>query len=146
MEKILSDDELNALLALYQEHGIPEEYEESAKEIGSLIENDMHRRFFRIQRSLPTALHINGSTHAAVSINIGLGGVFILSDVDIPIGTRVDVDIEMPMPKKTIHAKSNICWHKKLPHNKTGLGVCFAALEIDYIWAIVANMTQEIHQ
>jgi hypothetical protein len=143
MEKILSEEELDALMKMFSPDQEPEISEgRSADEMFSVVNHEIHRRFFRLPQALDTTMTADGKKYKAKAINIGLGGVFVISDLDIPIGKKIELSIRLPKPEAIINATSTVCWQKKVDDLVMGLGVHFSALEIDHIWAIVSNMKQ----
>ncbi len=144
MKRILTDEELDALLELYRSGDLSGDFEVPPGDDTFMIASDVHRRFFRLHQLLPATLIVEGHPHTAKASNIGLGGVFILSDVDLPVGTQVDVDVNLLKPAAKIHVKGSVCWLKKGAENLTGLGIRFSSLDTDHIWAIVANMKEAL--
>jgi len=143
MKKILTEEEIDALMKMFRldrEFEIPEG--QPADEMFSVVNGEIQRRFFRFQQALDTTMTADGKPYNVKATNIGLGGVFVISDLDLPIGKKIELSIRLPKPEAIIHATSRVCWQKKVENHVMGLGVRFSALEVDHIWAIVANMKQ----
>lgn len=143
MDKILSDEELDALLSLYRsgkEHSEEPPFGETV-----LIENqELHRRFFRLQQSLEATMKAGGRPYDVKVTNLGLGGLFVVAPIYLSNDTEVDIDIRLPDPKAIVHAKSVVCWQKKINGDMTGLGIRFCSLDTDSIWMILANMKRAL--
>ncbi|MDF1615222.1 PilZ domain-containing protein [Desulfurivibrio dismutans] len=110
------------------------------------------KRFFRLERHLPVVLKVNGNAMPAEAINIGLGGallrgpfgVFIRGYLELPVGKKVEVEVELPKPKSVITLEGSVCWRKIKQGQVTGLGIRFFAHPVETIWAIIANIDQAI--
>ena len=145
MDKILSDEELEALMSLWRSGR--ESTEDNSPGETNLIENEeLQRRFFRLQQSLKATMTVHGNQYNVEATNIGLGGAFVLSEINLPTNHMVEISINLPNPKTTIHAKSRVCWQKKVGDKITGLGIRFASLDTDFIWMILANMKQAVEE
>lgn len=55
----------------------------------------------------------------AQSINISRGGLCVFSNVNLPIGTNIDIDIKLPQSPNSINAAAKVVWVKKIT-NITG--------------------------
>jgi len=141
MDRLLSEEERKALLSLFQEEPCPEPEVPSWGGSG-LVEQDSQRRFFRLQRHLPAVLELNGTPHPVSVLNISLGGVFISCPLDLPVGQRVELDIQLPSPQAQIRVTGFICWGKKSEGKVLGLGIKFSSLPTEAIWALIANIEE----
>ena len=140
MEKVLTDEELDALMKLCRSDTEPGSEETPAGEMLTVVEDDMHRHFFRMQQSLDATMNVDDKSFSVKVTNIGLGGMFLLSDIDLPVGKHVQMIVKLPKPEATIHIRSCVCWQKKVGDKIIGLGMRFPTLKTDYIWRILANM------
>jgi len=50
----------------------------------------------------------------AQSINISRGGLCVFSSVNLPIGTKIDIDIKLPQNTNSISAAAKVVWVKKV--------------------------------
>ncbi len=55
----------------------------------------------------------------AQSINISRGGLCLFSNVNLPIGTKIDIDVKLPQSADLINAAAKVVWVKKVS-NITG--------------------------
>jgi Tfp pilus assembly protein PilZ len=141
MDRVLTDEELNALRELFRTSTQADEVEEPM-ESESLVEHELQRRFFRLNQCLPAVVLIGGKPHQVEAVNIGLGGVFIRGRLELPVDRRVEMELELPHPKARISLTGNVCWLKKKHGQVTGLGIRFSALPTEAIWTIIANIEQ----
>lgn len=144
MDNILSDEELAALLQLCRSDitiGNPETF---SNETLSLDDGDSSRNFFRLKKAFDATLSVGKKSHPVKVSDLGLGGVYVLGDVDLPIGKRVLVSIDLTNPEATIFVKSYVCWRKKVDQQMIGLGIRFPMLKPDDIWLIINNIKQAL--
>ena len=140
MDKVLSDEELDVLMKLWQGDNDFVYQEVPADEMIYVVDRDLHRHFFRMQQSLEAIMKIDGTAYAVKITNMGLGGMFVLSDIDVPVGKKIQIIIKLKKPRGTIDTECFVCWQKKIDDRVTGLGVRFPALKTDHIWLLVSNM------
>jgi Tfp pilus assembly protein PilZ len=141
MDRFLTEEEISALLDLFHPDAAPEESEPAVLS-GSLVEREFQRRFFRFSQRLPASLRVNGRSHQVELSNLSLGGVFIRSSLDIPIGKKIGLLIDLPEPPRTIALSGCVCWRKGVDGKAAGLGIRFFPLSADAIWSIIANIEQ----
>ena len=146
MEKILSDEELAALLQLCRSDMESGSVEGAADEMLSLDDSDFSRHFFRLKQSFDATIKIGAESHHVKVTNLGLGGIFVIGDFNLPVGKRVQVSIDLPDPEATILVRSYVCWHKKIDHRLVGLGMRFPVLKTDHVWLIISNMKQALRK
>lgn len=97
----------------------------------------VRRRFGRFDRELPVAVTIGETTTEGVTVNIGLGGVFVRAAVDAPFDTPVTVRLELPQPRMTVEAKGRVMWSRSTGDHGEGLGVAFDALRPIDVWGLL---------
>ncbi|MDA8165059.1 MAG: PilZ domain-containing protein [Desulfobacteraceae bacterium] len=137
MSRVLSDEEINALLELFQADAPAE-----AEQQRSLVEHDLQRRFFRSSQNLPASLTAGGRTHTVTATNLSLGGVFVRTSLPVAIGAEVDLALVFPEPSMRIKVHGSVCWQKKSGAEPLGLGIRFPSLSTEAIWAIIAHIEQ----
>jgi hypothetical protein len=140
MSRVLSDEEINALLELFQTGTTPETEAPAAEE--SLVERYLQRRFLRSSQKLPAFLNVGGSAHQVTATNISLGGVFVRTSLPLAVGMEVELALALPEPPVRIEVHGSICWQKKSGEELLGLGIRFSSLTTEAIWAIIANIEQ----
>jgi hypothetical protein len=141
MERILSEEELNALLELFQPAATPRA-EGLPEENGLMAEHELHRKFFRLSQRLPAVLRVDGENYQVEAVNISLGGIFIRGPLELPVDKQVEMKLELPCPRVGIGLSGQVCWQKKDGGRVIGLGIRFSSLPIEAIWAILANTEQ----
>ena len=144
MDKILSDEELAALLQLCRsdmEIGNPEA---PSDEILSLDDEKSSRNFFRLQRAFDATIKVGKESHHVKVSDLGLGGVFVLGDIDLPVGKRVLMSIHLTNPEATILIRSYVCRQKKVDQRVIGLGIRFPMLKPADIWLIINNIKEAL--
>jgi len=144
MDKILSDEELAALLHLCRSDMELGNSQTSSNEILSLEDGDSSRNFFRLQKTFDATITVGKESHHVKVSDLGLGGVYVLGDVDLPVGKRVLVSIHLTNPEATILIRSYICWQKKVDQRVIGLGIRFPMLKPADIWLIINNIKQTL--
>jgi Tfp pilus assembly protein PilZ len=141
MDRVLTEEEISALLELFHNGHTPRDGEPGA-ESGSLVEHELQRRFFRSSQCLPAILQVDGKDYPVEATNISLGGVFIRCTLELPAGKKVDMELELSGPGERVVLPGFVCWQKRSGEQAIGLGVRFSLLPADAIWAIVANIEQ----
>jgi hypothetical protein len=144
MDNILSDEELAALLQLCRSDIKIGNPETSSDEILSLDDGDSSRNFFRLKKIFDATITVGKKSHHVKVSDLGLGGIYVLGDVDLPVGKRVLASIHLTNPEATILVKSYVCWQKKVDQRVIGLGIRFPMLKPDDIWLIINNIKQAL--
>lgn len=140
MSSVLSEEEMNALLELFQAGNAVPDDQQARK--GSLVEHDLQRRFFRSCQELPAILRVGDKAHRVKATNISLGGVFVCTPLPVVIGEEVGVALELSDPAALIDVRGRVCWQKRSGAEVLGLGIRFCSLPTEAIWAIIANIEQ----
>jgi hypothetical protein len=87
-----------------------------------------HERF-SIQ--LEVTLSYEGAEHVAFSRDIGLGGMFVLSEAKVPFGAEVEVRVSLPTLKGMQSIPATVRWH-----GPGGMGVQWRSLRAQQVWAL----------
>jgi len=142
MEKVLTDEERDALLEIFQNGEQRAGDGASPADRAPLAVHDTNRRFIRLPQRLEAVLRAGGRRYPVLVTNIGLGGVFVCSETDLPVDELVEMEIAFQNPEAITHARGQVCWQKRIDTKTRGLGIRFSALDTDDLWAIVANLEQ----
>ena len=94
---------------------------------------DAQRRPGRFDIELPIDIKMDLSTHAAVTKNIGTGGVFVATEHLAKVGERVALNLTVPGWPGPIAADGEVRWIRKTAspeHSErpAGMGVQFVGL------------------
>ena len=74
---------------------------------------------------------------AATTRDIGVGGAFIATDQPCPIGSALDVDIDVPGQTRPLSLRAEVRWVAEASGERSaGMGVKFAALDVDALLAL----------
>ena len=87
------------------------------------------RRHDRADQGLKVRFKTREDFFKAYSANIGGGGIFVATDENVPEGTVVEVEFNLPGETKTISATGRVAWRSIPPD--AGLGIEFTALNPD---------------
>lgn len=72
--------------------------------------------------------------------DIGVGGAYIATERPAAVGSRLDVEIEVPGPASPIALSAEVRWvanaDRLLAGREPGMGVKFAALDVDALLAL----------
>jgi len=85
----------------------------------------------RYECELPLTLVLEDREIAAQAANISLGGLYVVTDVEIPYGTAVKVRFRVPALKQDAEVEGTIRWNKP-----DGVGVQFGSLRALEVWAL----------
>lgn len=97
----------------------------------------VRRRFGRFDRELPVTLTVGEKTATGVTVNIGLGGVFVMAAVDADFDAPVSLKLELPQPKMTVEAKGRVMWSRATGERAEGIGIAFDALRPIDVWGLL---------
>lgn len=93
-----------------------------------------HRQAPRTDREVPVRIKYRGVDDflRAYTENISLGGVFVATAVPVPVGTRVQLTIELA-PGKGLQALAEVAWHRQAsPGVAGGVGLRFVMVSDAY--------------
>ena len=82
----------------------------------------------RIPLEVPVQLRIHERAHAAVTKNIGGGGLFVATLRDLPVGRQVTVVLTIPGDSEPVEALAEVRWSRPfeaLDERPAGLGLRF---------------------
>ena len=88
----------------------------------------VHERF---SCELPVSIVKDGEEVSCVAANISLGGMYIVTEADLPYGTEVRVRFRVPALKDDATVEAVIRWKQD-----NGLGVQFGSLRALEVWAL----------
>jgi uncharacterized protein (TIGR02266 family) len=88
----------------------------------------VHERF---EYELPVTVVHDGAEHETVSQNISLGGMYLLTDVQLKYGTKVKLRFRLPTLKEDTECEGVVQWVKD-----DGIGVQFASLRALEVWGL----------
>jgi hypothetical protein len=77
-----------------------------------------------------TVIH-EGREIAAMADNVSIGGMFLCSEMSLPLGAEVLVRFDVPIGKVGIDTNAVVRWHKP-----SGFGVQFSSLRAREVWAL----------
>lgn len=97
----------------------------------------VRRRFGRFDRELPISVTIEGKSVDGVTVNIGLGGVYIMADIDAPFDTPVSVRLVLPQPPMTVEVLGKVMWSRSTGERSEGMGIAFDALRPIDVWGLL---------
>ncbi len=84
----------------------------------------------RYERRLRVVVRGDGSVIECVTKNISLGGMYLITDNDLPYGTPVELDLYLPALKEEVTIQAVVRWVKP-----DGMGVQFGSLRAREVWA-----------
>jgi uncharacterized protein (TIGR02266 family) len=94
-------------------------------------------------RRLPIQLQITQSTLPVFLdseiMNLSKGGVFIRSDIALPLGSEIDFQFTIPGSNRTVSAVGVVVWSRKagkgseqvFPEHLPGMGVAFKNIDVE---------------
>ena len=89
---------------------------------------------FRLEGA-PVAETIAAHTH-----DIGVGGAYIATERPAAVGSRLDLEIDVPGPTSAISLSAEVRWvtnaDRLLAGREPGMGVKFSALDVDALLAL----------
>ena len=94
-----------------------------------LYEDPFHRRQGpRAVLGIPVAYRFGNTIAAALTLNLGHGGVAIRTTSPLEVNTRLNLRFRMPGTKSDIEAEGRIAWSDR----RVGMGVQFEAVSPDH--------------
>jgi len=85
---------------------------------------DGSRTFKPRERRIPVQISVEKSTIGMFTgseiMNLSKGGVFIRSDISLPIGSVVDLRFSLPNLKKSVQIEGIVVWSRHRTSKKTG--------------------------
>lgn len=81
--------------------------------------------------SLDALIHSDDQTFEVSLSNISLGGAYFESDLSLPLGAEVRVELDIPGAEMRLEAEATVRWHKP-----GGFGVQFKSLRAREVWAL----------
>lgn len=74
----------------------------------------------------------------ACTSNLGAGGAFVLCPDPLPVGTRVELTLRLPRPRRDIEVTAEVRWRVTVGDepDSAGMGVKFVDLAIDDMIAL----------
>lgn len=97
--------------------------------------SEARRRFGRFDRELPVELSVDGETYQARTVNIGLGGMQLDTELDLPYDAPVQFRLRVPRPEQVVEATARVIWSQA--EGRRGVGVAFDALRPIDVWALL---------
>lgn len=98
----------------------------------------------RPERRVAVKFRPAGAPHSdsvvAHTHDIGVGGAYIATDRPAAVGSRLEVEIEVPGPASPIALSAEVRWvanaDRMIAGREAGMGVKFAALDVDALLAL----------
>jgi uncharacterized protein (TIGR02266 family) len=98
---------------------------------------DQRRADRRYDRELAIEFTHDGRQHAGRSRNVGLGGLFVATEVVLPLGALVAVRFTVPTQREPIEVTAEVRWTTvKGDLGGPGAGLRFAGLRARDVWAL----------
>jgi hypothetical protein len=89
------------------------------------------RSHVRFQLRLDVVLMHDGREHAGTSGDIGLGGMFVHSAVQLPFGADLEVRVSLPGLRAASVIPATVRWHRE-----QGMGLQWRSLRARDVWAL----------
>jgi Tfp pilus assembly protein PilZ len=93
-----------------------------------LIDKRSHARF---PMNLDVTLIVGGERYSAHSRDVSLGGMFVYTNVRVPFGSNVLVELRLPALKDDIKLEAVARWHQD-----GGVGLSFKSMRAREVWAL----------
>lgn len=80
-----------------------------------------------------------GPPQIAHTLDIGVGGAFVVTASPPPPGTTLELVLQIPAVNQPIVVRAEVRWVRRaheLPSSERGMGVKFAALEVDQLLSL----------
>ena len=93
------------------------------------------RQFTRVPLYSPLRFQIKSSHHfaATLSRDISMGGMRVLSDDFLPLGTSLVLEVTMGDTPRIVNAVAEVVWAQRMPHaERYQLGLRFSELDESY--------------
>ena len=84
----------------------------------------------RYDRKLKVLVRSEGSVIECVTKNISLGGMYLITEEELPYGTPVKLEVYLPALKEDVTIDAVVRWVKV-----DGMGVQFGSLRAREVWA-----------
>lgn len=84
----------------------------------------------RYERRLDVVVIHEGQRIECVTLNVSLGGMYLLSEQPLPYGAKVQVEVFLPALREHVTIDSVVRWEKP-----DGMGVQFGSLRAREVWA-----------
>jgi uncharacterized protein (TIGR02266 family) len=102
-----------------------------------------HRRADRrYDRRIPIEFSHEGRPYSADTVNISLGGLFIGTDIALPMGSKVALKFRVPTQNEHIEVEAVVRWVESEDGRVIGLGVRFEGLRARDVWALNKYLEQ----
>ena len=90
-----------------------------------------NRRDLRVPTAQSVRYFSRNSSEDRWTADLGEGGLFLLDADPLPVGSRISMEIEGPLPEQTLHLKGEVVWSRPagVSYNP-GMGIRFT--ELDY--------------
>ncbi len=82
------------------------------------------QRLGRFEAELDLEIEWGGAHYQGRSRNISLGGMFILSDIDVAFDDLISIEFQILKPKHKLRLEAKVRWN-----SQEGFGVAFEALK-----------------
>jgi hypothetical protein len=99
------------------------------------------RRFGRFEREVPVSIVVEGAAAEAQTVNIGLGGMAVRTDLTPAYDSDVEFRIELPQPQMTVQARGKVLWSRDTGAEGGTVGISFEALRPIDVWALLQYFT-----
>ena len=84
----------------------------------------------RYDQSLKVSLRTEETVIECVTKNISLGGMYLVTDNELPYGTPVQLEVYLPALREDVSIAATVRWNKP-----DGIGVQFGSLRAREVWA-----------
>jgi uncharacterized protein (TIGR02266 family) len=87
-----------------------------------------HRTHHRVKLEVDVGMHSDSHFFTGLSGDLSEGGVFVATYRDVPIGSKLELDL--PLPDGTVQVHGVVRWTRPgSDDTKPGIGVAFEALQ-----------------
>lgn len=93
-----------------------------------MVDKRSHARF---PVTLEVTLIVAGERYLARTRDVSLGGMFVYTDIKVPFGADVQVQLTIPALKELSTVEAVARWH-----DEGGLGVSFKGMRAREVWAL----------
>lgn len=84
----------------------------------------------RYDRSLKVTVRTGETVIECVTKNISLGGMYLVTENELPYGTSVELEVYLPALREDVSIEATVRWNKP-----DGIGVQFGSLRAREVWA-----------
>ncbi len=85
----------------------------------------------RYERAFPVTVLHEGKEHEAVTRNVSLGGMYLVTTAQLPYGAKVKIRFRLPALKEETTCEATVRWQKS-----DGFGVQLGSLRAREVWAL----------